>query len=112
MLSAPNASSHERRSALLHDGANVGEVDVHETGNSDERRDSLGRVKKNLVRFLQSVVEWNSLPDDGEQPLVGNHDHRVDVLSHVGDAELRLAKTLAPLEQEWPGDDANCQGAF
>jgi hypothetical protein len=68
-------------------------------------------VEQNLVRFLESIMEGNALPDDGKQALVGNHDHRVHLLPHLGDAKLRLAEALPPLEQEWPGDNSNCKRA-
>ena len=107
VLAAADAGAHERRAAALHDGAHVGEVDVHETGDADERRDALRRVQQDFVGLLERVLERNALADHGEQPLVRHDDHRVDVLAHLGDALLRLTHALASLEQERLGDDAD-----
>ena len=100
VLTAADAGAHERRAAALHDGAHVGEVDVHETGHADERRDALRGVQQHFVRLLERVLERDALADDGEQPLVRHDDHRVDVLAHLGDALLRLTHALPSLEEE------------
>ncbi len=96
----------------LHDGAHVGEVDVHEAGDADQRRDALRRVQQHFVGLLERVLERNPLADDGEQPLVRHDDHRVDVLAHLGDALLRLTHALASLEEERLGDDADGERAL
>ncbi len=62
-------------------------------------------MQENFIGFLQRVVERDSLTDHCEQTLVRHDDHRVDVLPHLGDAELCLAKALAAFEKEWTGDD-------
>src|SRR2546428_8187266 len=49
--------------------------------------------------------------DDGEQPLVGYDDHRVDVLAHLGDAHFRLTHALAALEQKRLRHDSDRQRA-
>ena len=46
-----------------------------------------------------------------EQPLVRDHDQRVDHLAQAVDALLRLARALRALEVERPGDDADGQRA-
>ena len=111
VLTAADARAHERRAAVLHHGAHVGEVDVDQTGHGDERRDALRRVQQHFVGLLERVLERNALADDGEQPLVRHDDHRVDVLAHVGDALLRLTHALASLEQERLGHDADGERA-
>jgi hypothetical protein len=95
----------------MHDRAHVGEVHVHETGDADQRRDPLRRMEQNLIGLLERVLERDPLPDDGEQPLVRDDDHRVDVLAHLGDAQLGLTHALAPLEEERLRHDADAQRA-
>ena len=36
ILTAPYTRAHERGSTFLHHGANVGEIDVHQTGDADQ----------------------------------------------------------------------------
>src|SRR6185436_326695 len=88
----------------------VGEIDVHQAGNADQRGDSLSGVEQDFVGLLEGVLERNSLAYNCKQALVGDDDHGVDVLPHLGDAELGLAHALAAFEQERLGDNADCQG--
>src|SRR5207237_10805657 len=110
ILTATYTRPHESRSTFLHDGANIGEIDVHEAGDADQRRNSLRGVKQDLVGLLERILERDSLADDGQETLVRHDDHRVDVLSHLRDAELGLTHALAAFEEEWLGDDSDCQG--
>jgi hypothetical protein len=67
-------------------------------------------VQQHLVSLLERVLERDSFADYGKESLVRHHDHRVDVLPHLGDAELGLTHALAAFEQERLGDDTDCQG--
>src|SRR5205814_646755 len=96
VLTAANAGAHQGRAAFLHDGADVGEVDVYKTCNADQGANALGGVQEDFVCFLERVLERDAFADDGKQSLVRDHDHRVDVLPHLGDAELGLTHPLAP----------------
>jgi hypothetical protein len=111
VLAAPDAGTHQGRAARMHDGADIGEVDVHQPGDADQRGDALGRVEKHLVGLLQGILERNSLPYDGKQPLVRHDDHRVDVLAHLGDAQIGLAHALSSLEEKRLRHDADAERA-
>jgi len=71
---------------------------------------SLSGMQQHFVRLFERVLERDSFADYGKESLVRHHDHRVDVLPHLGDAELGLAHALPAFEEEGLGDDANCQG--
>src|SRR5206468_5154826 len=71
---------------------------------------ALGGVQQDFVGLLEGVLKRDSLAYNCKQALVGNDDHGVDVLPHLGDAELGLAHALAAFEQERLGDDSHCQG--
>ncbi len=58
-----------------------------------------------------SLLEGHVLTDHRQQPLVRHHDHRVDVLAHLRDADLGLPHPLAPLEQERLGHDPDGERA-
>ena len=49
------------------------------------------------------------LLDDLEEPVVLDHDQRVDAVAQVLDPDLRLLGAAPPLEAERPGDDADGQ---
>src|SRR6184192_3786871 len=99
------------RPTVLHDGAHVREIYVHDPGDGNEGGDALRGVQQHLVGLLEGVLERNPLAHDGEEALVRHDDHGVDVLAHLGDPHVRLAHPLAPLEQERLGDDADREGA-
>src|SRR5205807_10471528 len=96
---------------FLHHSADVSEVDVHQTSNADQRTDALGGMKKNFVCFFQRVLKGDAFADDCEQPLVGDYNHRIDVLTHLGDAELGLTHAFAAFEEERLRHDANGESA-
>ena len=70
VLAAADAGAHQRRAAVLHDGAHVGEVHVDDAGRGDEAGDALRGVQQHLVGLLERVLERDPLPDDREQALV------------------------------------------
>ena len=111
VVAPADAGAHERRAAVLHDGAHVGEVHVDDAGAGDQAGDALRGVEEDFVGLLERLLERDPLADDREQPLVGDHDHRVHVLPQLGDPLLRLLHPTASLEQERLGHDADGEGA-
>ena len=107
VVAPADAGAHQRGAAVLHDGADVGEVHVDDAGAGDEAGDALGGVEQDLVGLLERVLEGDALAHHGEEPLVGHHDHGVHVLPHLGDALLRLLHPPAALEEEGLGHDAD-----
>ena len=107
ILAAADAGAHDRRATVLHDGAHVGEVDVHDAGLRDDARDAAGRLQEDLVGLLERILERDPLADHREESLVGHDDHGVDELRHLGDAFVGLAHALATFEEERLGDDAD-----
>jgi len=67
-------------------------------------------MQQHFVRLFERVLERDSFADYGKESLVRDNDHRIDMLPHLGDAELSLTHALAAFEQEWLGDDSDCQG--
>src|SRR5665213_882025 len=68
-------------------------------------------MQKNFVGFFERLLKRNALPDNSEQTLVRDDNHRVHILAHFCDAEFRLTHPLASFEQERLGNNANCQCA-
>ena len=68
-------------------------------------------MEQYLVRLFQGVLKRDALPHDGQEPLIGHDDHRIDVLAHFRDAHLCLAHALAPFEQEWLGHNSDAERA-
>src|SRR5256885_10898274 len=52
--------SHDRRAAVLHHGAHIGEIYVHDAGDGDEGRDTLCGVEQHLVGLLERSEEHTS----------------------------------------------------
>src|SRR5918999_721232 len=105
------ADAHQGRTGLLHDCADVGEVEVDQTRGGDQVRDALYALPEHGVGLAEGVEDAGAPLDDGQQLFVGDHDHRVDLRAEAVDALHCLAHALGALEVERLGHDADCEGA-
>ena len=78
-------------------------------GDGDQVGDPLDALAQDVVGHLEGLRERRPLLDDLQQPVVLDHDQRVDLLGELGDARLGLARPAAALERERPRDDADGQ---
>ena len=79
-------------------------------GIGDQVGDALDALAQDVVGHPERVHDRRLLLDDLEQPVVLDHDQRVD-LSRARDAELGLLGALAALERERPCHDTDGQRA-
>ena len=96
VLAGAGADAHQRRAGVAHDRAHVGEVEVDQAGDGDQVGDALDALAQDVVGLAEGVEDRGAPLDDREQPLVGDHDQRVDVLAELLDALLGLARALRP----------------
>ncbi len=75
------ADAHQRRAGVAHDRAHVGEVEVDEPGHRDQVGDALDALAEDVVGHPERVDDRRVLLDDLEQPVVLDHDQRVDLLA-------------------------------
>ncbi len=109
IVTPPDTGTHQSGAAVLDDTPNIRKVDVDESCFSDKHRNTLRGVQQHFISLLQGLMEGNSLPHYGKQAFVGDDDHRVHMLAHLGDSFLCLTHAFAALEEERPRDDANRQ---
>ena len=95
----------------MHDAANIGEVEVDEAGSGDEVRDAGDALQEDMVGLPKGIDHADVAVREREQPVIRDHDERVDLGPEVLDARLRLRLAAAPLEAEWPRDDADGERA-
>ena len=107
VLAGGDADAHQRRARVAHDRPHVGEVEVDEAGDRDQVGDALDSLAQDVVGHPERVDDRGVLVDHLEQPVVLDHDQRVDVLAQVADTQLRLLGALAAFEGERPRDDAD-----
>ena len=105
------ADAHERRAGVAHDRPHVGEVEVDEAGHGDQVGDALHALAEDVVGHAERVDDRRLLLDDLEQPVVLDHDQRVDAVAQVVDPVLGLLRAPAALEGERLGDDADGERA-
>ena len=110
-LTGGRADTHERAAGALHDGLDVVEVDVDETGGRDELGNALDTLKKNLVGLLEGVNDGDVLVGDLQEAVVGDDDEGVDFLAQRLDTVLGLGRAAASLEGEGTGDHTDGQRA-
>ena len=106
-----DADAHHGRARVLHDGADVGEVEVDEAGDGDEVGDALDALAQRVVGDAEGVEHAGLLVHDLQQAVVGDDDERVDLLGQQVDALLRLVAAQAAFEGERLGDDAHRESA-
>src|SRR5205814_3146493 len=110
-LAARGPDAHQRRSRVVHDRPDVGEVQVDQAWDGDQVGDALDALAEDVVGGAEGVEDAGAPLNDPEEPLVRDDDQRVDLLGEVGDSLGGLARALAALERERPRDDAHGQRA-
>ena len=68
---------------VAHDRADVGEVEVDDAGHGDQVGDPLHALAKDVIGHLERVRERRLLLDHLEQPVVLDHDQRVDLVGEL-----------------------------
>ena len=74
---------------VAHDRAHVGEVEVDEAGHGDQVGDALDALAEDVVRHPERLDDRRLLLDHLEQPVVLDHDQRVDVVAQVARCRAR-----------------------
>ena len=95
----------------MHDGTHVGEVDVDDTRLRDEIRDALDSLLENIVAHSEGVLDARVATHDSEKFVVGDDDRCIDGLLELGEAVFGKAQSLLTFEDEWLGDDTDCECA-
>src|SRR3954468_23953436 len=111
VLPRGRADAHQRAAGVVHDRADVGEVEVDQAGDRDQVRDALDALAQDVVGHAEGVEDRRAPLDDGEQAVVRDDDQRVDDLAQALDALLGLARAVGALELEGPRDDADGERA-
>ena len=106
-----DADTHVGEAGVLHDGADVREVQVDEGRNVDQAGDALNALTQHVVGSLESVHQGDALLADELQALVGDDDQGVYVHHQGGNALLGQAHLALALKGEGLGDDADGQDA-
>ena len=106
-----DADAHHGGTGVLHDGADVGEVEVDQTGDGDQVRDALDALAQRIVCNAEGVQHAGLLLHDLQQAVVRDDDQRVDLLGQQLDALLRLVAAQAAFEAERFRDHADGQRA-
>ena len=86
------ADRHQRRAGLRHDLAHVREVEVDLTRQRDDLADALDALQQHVVGRPEGFLDGGLLVADGQQPVVGDDDQRVDLVLEPLDAFLGIAR--------------------
>jgi hypothetical protein len=105
-LAAGDPDSHQRRAGVAHDRADVGEVEVDDPGHGDQSAIP-GHLAQDVVDHPERVGERRPLLDHPQQPVVLDHDQRVDL--SASSILARPGRCGGALEAERPRDDADGQ---
>src|SRR6266540_112593 len=101
------ADAHEGGAGVLHDHAHVGEVGVDEARRRDQVGDALHTLQQHLVAHLERVEHRRVLVGQLKQPVVRDHDERVELALEPLDTVLSLDGAAAPFERERTRHDAD-----
>ena len=111
VVTGREADAHQGRPGVLHDRADVGEVEVDQAGKRDQVGDPLDALAKDVVGDLERVEHRGRLVEHLEQPRVRDHDRGVAVPAQLVDAGVGLRLALRALERERRRHDADRQRA-
>ena len=100
------------KAGILHDGGDVGKVQIDKAGVPDQVGDALHRLAQHVVGNFKGVAEGDLLIGGVLQPLVGDDDQRVHLATKLLNAGLRRTHPLLALEAEGLGDHAHRQDAL
>jgi hypothetical protein len=103
--------AHERGAGVGQHHLDVGEVGVDQPWCRDQVRDAGHTLKEHLVGHLERVEHAGLVVRDRQQPVVRDHDERVDLLLETLHAVVGLHRPTAALEPERAGDHADRQCA-
>ena len=106
-----NTDTHVGKAGVLHDGADVREVEVDEGRDVDQAGDALNALTQHIVGGLEGVHQGDLLLTDELQALVRDDDQRVDMHHQGGNALLGLRHLALALKGEGLCDDADGQDA-
>jgi hypothetical protein len=107
----PGQRRAKGRPRTLHDGLDIGEVQVDEARGRDEVGDALDTGEEHLVGGGERLEEADSAVADLQQPVIRHHDEGVDFALERGDADLCLGRATLAFEAEWPGHHTDGQCA-
>ena len=111
IVAARDPDAHERGSGVLHDRADVGEVEVDQARHGDEVGDALHALAQDVVDHAERLRHGRRALDDLEQTVVLDDDERVDALAQRLDPLLGLVGTELALEAEGSRHDADGERA-
>ena len=99
---------HDSNTAIAHDGADIGKVDIDVTFDSDDFDYTAGCVGKHVVGIGKCVGE-GEIGIASAEALVVDNEHGIDVFAHHGYALEGLTDFAFTFESKWDGDDADCK---
>ena len=106
------AGAHHRLTHLGHHRANVGEIEINESGHDHQVRHPADPRIKHIVGHLEGIGESGLLVGHPEQVLVGNNDQGVDILLQLINPRLGDTHAMHALELERLGHHANGEDAL
>ena len=112
LLAAPLTEPDQRRSRVLDDRADVGEVEVDETRRRQQLDDALDGLEEHLVDDAERLERRRLGVDDLGDVVVRDGDHRVDLGDQTLGRFLGDLTTWRPFEIEGLGHDGDRQCAL
>src|SRR5207244_8377683 len=94
------AGSHQGHSHSVHDRFDVREIEIDQTGNGDQVRNTLYRLTQNIVGNTERIEQAGPSFESRKQAFVGNRDNRVDAFLQVRESALRLDLPFLAFESE------------
>ncbi len=106
-----DADTHEGGAGILHDGADISEVDVHDTRPGDEVGNPLHALSQDIVDDAKGGDERRLPVDDREKLVVRDGDERIDAVLQIIQRFIGDGTALGAFEGERSRDDTDGEGA-
>ncbi|CDC63882.1 putative uncharacterized protein [Clostridium sp. CAG:448] len=111
VLAGCTANTHVGIACILHNGGNVIEVQVDESGHVNQLGNTLHTAAQNIVRTLESIHQRNALIGRFLQFIVRNHNQRINILAQLGNTGFRIGFAHLSFKREGLGHNTDGQNA-
>jgi len=103
------ADSHVADACLGHDAADIGQVEIDQSGHRNQVGNAGNAVLENLIGKGEGFIERGVFGCDLQQLVIGHDNQGVDIFLHFADAAFGILHAARPFKTEGPRDDTDRQ---
>src|SRR4030095_3708003 len=107
-----DARTHDSLALAPHDRTHIREVQIDQAWHQDQVRNALYCLPQHIIGYLKGFTQRRAFINHLEEALIRDHYQRVNMITQVMNASLRLLHTLASLKRKGFSDNSDGQNTF